>query len=117
MSRDIRVVFGSEDAGERSVDLVQLAQELFEDVATVLGKFVEALLAVVFLAPFALEEALAFEAAKKGVEGAFIDLDAEAGEILAQGIAVMFAPELGQDRDDEKAATELEPEMIEKVRI
>ncbi len=90
---------------------------MLEDLAAVLGEFVEAFLAVVFLAPFAVEETLGFEAAKKRVKGAFVDLDAEAGEILAQGVAVMLAPELGEDRDDEETAAELEAEIIEKIRV
>ena len=108
---------GSDDAGERSVDLLKLGQEEFEDLAALLGKLVEALPAIVFLAPFAFEEALGFKAAEERVKSAFVDLDAERSKVLAEGIAVMLSPELGEDRDDEQAAAQFQPEIIEEIGI
>src|SRR3954471_3537334 len=106
-----------DDAGEGGVDFVELGEELFQDLAAFAGEFVKAFLAVVFLAPFALEEALAFETAEEGIKGAFVDLDAEFGELLSEGVAIMFAAELGEDGDNEKAAAKLEAETGKKIGI
>lgn len=103
------------DAIEGGIDLLQFGEELFENGAAVAGKFVEAFLAIVFFPPFALEQTLSLEPPEEGIERAFIDLDSERRQVLAQGIAVMLASELGEDRDDEEAAAEFEPQDIEKI--
>ena len=106
-----------DDAGEGGVDLVELGQELFQDLATFPGELVKPFLPVVFLAPLAFEEALGFETPEKWIQGAFVDLDAEGGELLPESVAVMFPAELGEDGDDEEAATELEAKIIEEIQV
>jgi hypothetical protein len=108
---------GSDDAGERGVNLVELGEELFKDLAAIPGKFVEAFLAVVLFAPLALEKALGLKATEKGVERAFVDLDAQSREVLAQGVAIMLPAELSEDGDDEETAAQLQPEIIEEIGV
>src|ERR1043166_316222 len=108
---------GSDDAGERGVDFVELGQEQLEDLAAVLGKFVETLLAIVFFAPFAFEQALRFETAKERVKGAFVDLDSERSEILAEGVPVMLPAQLGEDGDDEQSPAQFQPEIIKEIGV
>ena len=62
-----------EDVVDGVVDAVPLGEELGEDGFAFGGELVEALVALVLFAPLAGEEALGFEAAKEGVEGAFFD--------------------------------------------
>jgi hypothetical protein len=62
-----------EDVVDGVVDAVPLGDELGEDEFAVGGELVEPLVALVLLAPLAGEKLLRFEAAEKGVEGAFFD--------------------------------------------
>ena len=55
------------------------------------------------------------EAAKKGVEGRFLDGEAVLCEGLAEGVAVVLAPELGKNGKTQRAAPELEAKVIEEV--
>jgi hypothetical protein len=50
------------------------------------GESVEALVALVFLAPFAGEETLGFQPTQHGVKRAFLDLEAGITEDLAEGV-------------------------------
>ena len=77
------------------------------------GELVEAFVALVFFAPLAGEELLGFEAAEEGVEGAFLDGEAFVSEGFAEGVAVVFGSELGEDGDDKAAAAEFEAEGVE----
>ena len=79
-----------EDVIDGVVDGVPLGEELGEDGFAFRGEFVEALVALVFFAPLAGEEALGFETAEEGVEGAFFDGQTLVGEGFAEGVAVMF---------------------------
>ena len=79
-----------EDVVDGVVDAVPLGEELGEDGFAFGGEPVEALVALVFFAPLAGEEALGFEAAEEGVEGAFLDGEAFVGEGFAEGVAVVL---------------------------
>ena len=85
--------------------------------ATVAREFVKAFLAVVFLAPLALEQALGLESAQERVKGALVDFDPERGEILAQGIAVMLAAQLGENGDNEQTAAQFETQIVKEVGV
>jgi hypothetical protein len=102
-----------EDVVEGVVDGGPLGEELGEGGLAIGGEAVEALVALVFFAPLAGEEALGFEAAEEGIEGAFFDGEAFVGEGFAEGVTVVLGAELGEDGDDEAAATELEAEGVE----
>jgi len=104
-----------QDFVKRVVDGVPLGEEEGEGGFALLGEPVEALVAFVFFAPLAGEEALGFEAAEEGVEGAFLDGEAFVGEGFAEGVAVMLGAELGEDRDDQAAAPEFEAEGVEEL--
>jgi len=104
-----------EDVVDGVVDAVPLGEELGEDGFAGEGELVEALVALVFFAPLAGEEALGFEAAEEGVEGAFFDGEALVGESFAEGVAVVLSTELGEDGEDEAAAAELEAEGVENL--
>src|SRR3974390_53155 len=65
---------------------------------------VETLLALVLFAPFAFEQTLGFEPAQQRVERALVDRHAVVLQRLAQGVAVLLAPERSQDGKDEAAA-------------
>src|SRR4029077_9525327 len=57
------------------------------------------------------------EPAQKGIKRSFIDLNSERAEVLAQGIAIVLAPELAEDSDNEEPAAQLESEIIKKVNL
>ena len=78
---------------------------------------VEALLALVFLAPLAGEQALALEPAEERVEGAFVDGEALVGECLPERVAVVLVPELDEHGQHQAAPAELQPEVLEVVGV
>jgi hypothetical protein len=98
---------------QRIVDGVPLGEEESEGGFALRGKPIEALVALVFFAPLAGEEALGFEAAEEGIERAFLDGKTFVGERLAEGVAVVLNAQLGEDGDDETAAAEFEAKGIE----
>jgi hypothetical protein len=102
------------DVGEGLVEGGPLGEEEGEEGFAGGGEGVEALIALVFFAPLAGEEALGFEAAKEGVEGAFFDGEALVGEGFAKGVAVVLVAELGENGEDEGAAAEFEAEGVEE---
>lgn len=106
-----------DDAVEGGVDFFHLDEELFKDLPAVRGEPIEAFLAVVLFPPLAGEKALRLEAAEERIKRAFVDFEAELGEVLAERVAVVLAPELGEDSDDEKAAPQLEADVFEKIRV
>ncbi len=75
----------------------------FERAAAILGEFViAALAAIILLAPFGGDEALAFEAAQNGIEHAVGPIDLVGGKFAdaaGEGVTVAFA--LGEDGKDE----------------
>jgi len=102
---------------ERFVDALPFGEQLFEDDFAVGREAVETLVAPVLLAPFADQEALGLEAAEQRVERAFVDGEAETGERLAQGVAVLLVFELGKHGHDEAAAAELEAKLLEEAVV
>jgi hypothetical protein len=102
---------------QRIVDGVPLGEEESEGGFALRGEVVEAFVALVFFAPLAGEEALGFEAAEEGVEGAFLDGEAFVGEGFAESVAVVLGAKLGEDGDDEAAAAEFEAEGVEELGI
>ncbi len=96
------------------VEGVPFGEELGEGGFAFRGEPVEALVALVFLAPLAGEQALGLEAAEQGVKGAFLDGKAFVGQSLAEGVSVVLDAELGEDGDDEAAAAEFELEGVEE---
>ena len=90
-------------------------EQLGEDLLAVAGEAVKPLVALVFFAPFAGEQALGFEAAQQRVERAFVDLQAAFGEGFAQGVAVVLLAKLGQHCQGQAAAAEFQAEVFEEV--
>jgi hypothetical protein len=105
------------DSVEGSVDALPLDKKLLENFFAVFRENVEALVAFVFLAPFADEQPLRFEPAKEGIESAFIDGHAMLGECFAEGVAVLFGAKLGEDSKDEAAASEFESNVFKEIGV
>ena len=63
-------------------------------------QLVEPLVAFVFLAPLADEQAPTFQAPQQRIERALVDVEAPRGQGLAQRVAVVFGAQLGQHGDD-----------------
>src|SRR5262245_57927037 len=97
-----------EDARDGGVEPLPLGGQLAHDAAPGGGQLVEALLPLVFLAPFADEEPLALEAAEERVERAFVHRQVALGERLAERVAVVLAAELAEDAEDQPAAPQLQ---------
>ncbi len=74
---------------------------------------VEALLALVLLAPRAVQQALALQAPQERVERVLLDVHPLLPERLAQRIAVVLGPQAGQDGDDERATTQLQAQVLQ----
>ena len=106
-----------DDAVEGGIDLRHLGEQLFEDLPAVGREPIKAFLAIVLFAPLAREKTLRLEPAEKRVERAFIDLESEIAQVFAEGVAVMLAPQLGENGDDEQAAAELEADVFEEIGI
>src|SRR6186997_2519264 len=104
--RSISVVL--ENAGQGSVDAAPLRLELGDDARACRGEAVEALLALVFLAPLTGEQALGFQAPEEGIERALVDREASIREGLPERVAVVLAAELAEDGQHQRATPELE---------
>jgi hypothetical protein len=106
-----------DDSIQGRVDAFPFREELLEHGFAVRGEDVKALVALVFFAPLADEEALGLETAQQGIQSAFIDGHAVVGESFAEGVAVLLGAELGEDGEDEGAATKLEAKVFEEIRF
>src|SRR5690348_11590079 len=84
----------SNNVVQRVVQRAPLVQQLLQNRAALRRKPIETLLALVFLAPFARQQTLRLEPAKQRVQRAFVDLEAEVGERLAQRVAVVLRAQL-----------------------
>ena len=82
----------------------------------VAGETVEALVALLLLAPFADQQTLALQPPKQRIESVFVDGHAAVGEGLAQRIAVVLLAELGEDGQNEAAPSEFQPKVLKKIR-
>ena len=102
-----------EDGFQGRVNLLPLGEQLLENERALFGDSIEALVALVFFAPLALEQALRLKAAEERVEGAFIDGEAAVGEGFALGIAVLLGAQSRQDGQHEATAAEFEAEVFE----
>jgi hypothetical protein len=100
---------------QRLVDGVPFGEEKGKGGFALGREPVEAFVALVFFAPLAGEEALGFETAEEGVEGAFLDSKAFVGEGFAEGVTVVLGTELGEDGEDQAATAELEAEGVEEL--
>src|ERR1700722_19773423 len=84
---------------ERRVERLPLPEQRREDRGPVRREPVEPLAALVFLAPLTHQETLALEPAQQRVERTLVDLQPLVGQRLAQGVAVAFGPQGGEDGD------------------
>ena len=89
-----------------------LGEQQFQDFGAGSGEQVEALFSLLFLAPLAGQESLAFQPAQQGVERAFIDLQAVLREGFAQRVTVLLAAQRRQDGQYQAAAAEFETEIL-----
>src|ERR1700744_471099 len=105
----------SDQSVQGLVDGAPLAGQLAEQPRAVVGEAVEALVALVFLAPFAGEQPLALQPPQHRVERAFVDLQAGVGQLLAQRVAVALGLERPEHRQDQAAAPQLQPQLLEQV--
>ena len=78
------------------------------------GESIEALLALVLLAPLAGEEALRLEPSQQRIERPFVDRQAALGERLAQRVAVVLGAELAEHGEHQAAAPQLEAQVLEE---
>src|SRR5277367_5649240 len=86
---------------QRGIHVLPLRDQLFENDLAVFRKPVKPLVALVFFAPLADQQALRLEAPQQRVEGAFIDGHAVVGEGFAEGVAVLLGLKGGQDSEDQ----------------
>ena len=86
-----------------------------QDELTIAGKAVEALGALVLLAPFAGQKALGLQPAQHRIEGALVDLQARVRQHLAQGVAVALDRQGREHGQDQAAAPQLEAELLVEV--
>src|SRR6185312_9845704 len=107
----------SENPLERRVDAFPLGRELLQDQLAVGGQTIETLIALLFLAPFADQQALALQPAQQRIQSAFIDLHALLGKRFAQGVAIAFVPQFSQHRQDQAAAPEFKPQVFENFGV
>src|ERR1700693_4588237 len=98
---------------QRRVDTLPLDQQLFENQLSVGRETVETLVALVFLAPLADQQALGLQAAKQRIERAFVDGHAMIGQGLAQGVTVVFSAQRRQYSQGKAAAAEFLPQVLE----
>jgi len=103
------------DPGNGSVHGLPFFEQRGENGFAAGREAIEALVALVFLAPLAGEQALGFKAAQERVERAFLDLHAVRGQSLAKGVSVMLLPELGQNCEDQAAAAKLKAKIFKRV--
>jgi hypothetical protein len=99
------------------VDALPFGEQRLQHGLALRREAIKAFVTLVFLAPFADEEALSFEAAEERVEGAFVDGHAEVGEGFAEGVAVVLGAEHGEYGEDQGATTKLEAEVFEEVVV
>jgi hypothetical protein len=100
------MVLAFQDFVERGIDGLPFGEQFFEDFGAERGKSIEALVALVCLAPFAKEKALGFQAAEERVKSSLFDLGATVGQGLSEGVAVLFGAEASEDCEDKRAAAE-----------
>src|ERR1035437_392171 len=106
-----------EDFLYRCVDAAPLGQQLVQDFRSAGAEQVEALLALLFFAPFAGQKALGLEAPEQGIEGAFVDLQSVLGKSFAQGVAVLLPAQGRQDGENQAAAAEFESEVFKRFWV
>src|SRR5690348_12668535 len=106
-----------EDAFDGGVDGAPLREQLPQDAFAVAGQPVEALVALVLLAPLAHQQSLGLQAAQRRVEGAFVDAHAVGGQGLPEGVAVLLAAQLGQHRQAQGSPAQLQAEVLEDGAI
>jgi uncharacterized protein len=94
---------------------VQLGRELFEDLLARRGQPVEALLALILLAPLAHEKPLALEPAQERVERSLVDLEPRLFERFPQRVPVSLGSQLREDRQREAPPPDLQPQVLEKA--
>jgi hypothetical protein len=105
------------DSAEGGVERVPFRKQLFENLFSVGGKAVEALVAFLVFAPFADQEGLGLEAAQQGIERAFVDLKTVLGEFFAEGVSILLCAQSGEDGEHQTAAAEFQPEVLEGFRV
>ena len=96
------------------VNALPLGEQRLQDGFAFRGEAVKPLVALVFLAPFADQKALALQASQERIQGAFINGHAVIGERFSEGIAVLFGAKHDEDGENERAAAELETEIFEE---
>src|SRR5512140_188634 len=104
-----------ENAAERIVDAIPLGVQLLEHRAAGGREPVEALVAAIGLAPFALEQSLRLEAPQQGIERALVDVEATLRKGLAQRVAVLLRTQGGQRREHQAPAAKLHAKRLEDL--
>ena len=92
-------------------------QKLLQDQLALDGEAVKAFVALVLFAPLAGQQPLAFQAAQQRVKRAFVDGQPQVIQGLAQRVAIVLLPELGQYGDDQAAAAKLQLEVLKEFVI
>ena len=83
---------------QRCVDALPFGQQLLEHLRALGRKAVEALVAAALLAPLAGQQPLGLEPPQQRIERAFVDLEAQLGQRLAKGVAVVLGREAAPAR-------------------
>src|SRR5580704_1466297 len=101
----------SENVFERRVNALPLGQQLLQNRFAIGGQAIETLVALILFAPLADQQALRLEAAKQGIERAFVNRHAVFSQRFAQRIAVVLDSKRRQHRKGQAAA----PKLLSKI--
>jgi hypothetical protein len=95
--------------------VLPLGQELLQDDLALAREAVEALPALVLLAPLAGQQPLVLEPAQQRVQRALVDVQPVLGQRLAQRVAVLLGPQRGQHGQHQAAPPQLQPQVLERL--
>src|SRR6267143_805898 len=102
---------------QRRIQAVPFLEQLLEDARPVLREAVKPFVALIFLAPFAFEQALGFQPPQQGIQRALLNLHPLIRQRFAQCVAVMLFAKLRQHRNDQRPATQFHPQVFEEVGV
>ena len=102
------------DTFHGEVDLLPVGEERLQYRSPIGRQPVEALVAILLLAPFADEQPLIFEPSQQWIEGAFLDVQAAVRQRLLQRVSVVLDSQLGEHGHHEATAAELLPKRFER---
>src|ERR1700688_262825 len=89
-----------------------LCEQLLEDLFARHGELIETLVTLLFFAPFAFEQALAFQTPKQGIQRPFVNLDAMVSNDFSQRVAILLRVQSRQDRHYQASTPQFKTEIV-----